>query len=103
MRTYIAKLDINKATDLDDLSPQLLKELTRQILQPLTSIYNQSVQLNKIPEDWNLAIVKPIIKKGDRRMTSNYRLISLTLGADKILEKIIGEENVQFLEDIYHF
>ncbi len=51
VQKYLDKLDINKSTGPDNLTPRLLKELKQQILQPLTSIFNRSVQLNKVPED----------------------------------------------------
>ncbi len=38
VKKYFDKLDMNKSTGHNNLSPRLLKELKRQILQPLTSI-----------------------------------------------------------------
>ncbi len=63
------------------------------------SIFNRSVQQRKVPEDWKLANVIPISKKGDKSVALNYRPISLTSVAGKILEKIIRDKLVKFLED----
>ncbi len=41
----------------------------------------------------------PIFKKGDKSVALNYRSISLTSVAGKILEKIIRNRFVKFLED----
>ena len=99
VQKYLDNLDTNKSTGPDNLSPRLLKELRQQIVKPLTSIFNRSVQLNKVPEDWKLANVTPIFKKGDKSVALNYRPISLTSVAGKILEKIIRDKIVKFLED----
>ncbi len=48
---YLDSLDVNKLTGPDNLSPRLLKELKQQILKPLTSIFNHSAQLGKVPQD----------------------------------------------------
>jgi hypothetical protein len=42
-----------------------------------------------IPEDWKNANIVPIFKKWDRSKPSNYRPVSLTSVASKILEHII--------------
>ncbi len=51
VKKYLDKLDTNKSMGPDSLSPRLLKELKQQILQPLTNIFNPSLQENKVPED----------------------------------------------------
>ena len=98
VRKYLEKLDPSKSTGPDDLSPRFLKELRTQIIQPLTKIFNHSVRLGKVPQDWKLANVTPIYKKGDKKVALNYRPISLTSVAGKILEKIIRDRLVRFLE-----
>jgi hypothetical protein len=55
----------------------------------LTKIYQQSINTGLIPEDWKHANIVPIFKKGDRSKPSNYRPVSLTPVASKILEHII--------------
>ena len=99
VKKYLESLDTNKSTGPDDISPRILKELKREILQPLTTVFNQSLQMRKVPEDWKLANVTPIFKKGDKSIALNYRPISLTSVAGKILEKIIRDKVVTFLED----
>jgi hypothetical protein len=36
------------------------------------------------PYEWSIAIIKPILKKGDRSSCENYRCISLSMAAYKI-------------------
>jgi hypothetical protein len=52
-------------------------------------IYQQSINTGQIPEDWKNANIVPIFKKADRSKPSNYRPVSLTSVASKILEHII--------------
>ena len=99
VKKYLDSLDTNKSTGPDNISPRLLKELRQEILQPLTALFNKSLQLQKVPEDWKLANVTPIFKKGDKSVPLNYRPISLTSVAGKILEKIIRDKVVKYLED----
>ncbi len=94
MQKYLDKLETNKSTGPDALSPRLLKELKEYILKPLTDIYNLSLQQNKVPEDWKQANVTPIYEKGDKSEALNYRPISLTSVAGKIFEKIIRDKLV---------
>ena len=55
----------------------------------LTFIFNQSLTTGEIPSDWLDANVSPLHKKGRRDLADNYRSISLTCIASKVLEHII--------------
>ena len=50
-----------------------------------------------MPADWKLANVSPIHKKGSRAMASNYRPVSLTCLASKLMESIIRDAMVRHL------
>lgn len=95
------RLDTNKSTRPNNLSPRLLlQELKQQILHPLSNIFNRSVQLNKVSEDWMMAHVTPIKKKkGDKSVALNHKQIILISVAGKILQMIIRDKLVVFLED----
>ena len=49
-----------------------------------------------LPADWKSANVTPIFKKGDRSKSGNYRPVSLTSVACKIMESIIKDTMVNF-------
>ena len=51
-----------------------------------------------LPKDWTTANVVPIHKKGDRRVTANYRPISLTSIVVKIMERIICRKLTEVLK-----
>jgi hypothetical protein len=45
-----------------------------------------------IPDEWRSALVVPVFKKGDRHQASNYRPVSLTSIACKLLEHIVHSQ-----------
>ena len=42
----------------------MLRELAEVIAEPLSIIYQRSLLTGEVPEDWRLANVTPIYKKG---------------------------------------
>jgi len=50
------------------------------------------------PAVWNSANVAPIFKKGSRTDPGNYRPVSLTSVPSKIMESIIRDDTLSFLE-----
>ena len=89
VRKEILLLNINKSCGPDDVSPILLIKLVDFVAGPLTTIMRASVDCGVLPHDWKNAFVSPIYKKGARNLPENYRPISLTSIACKIMEKLI--------------
>ena len=56
-------LPIGKAAGPDGVSNRILKELSEQIAEPLTSLFNESLTKSCIPQAWKIANVSPIAKK----------------------------------------
>ena len=82
-------LSPNKASGPDELSPKMLKELHLEIAPILTFIFNVSLETGVVPLDWRTADVVPVYKKGSKSKASNYRSISFTCIASKLLEHIL--------------
>ncbi|RMC08869.1 hypothetical protein DUI87_13863 [Hirundo rustica rustica] len=76
-----------------------MRELSDELAKPLSIIYHQSWITGKVPDDWKLANVTPIHKKGGREDPSNYRPVSLTSVPGKIMEQFILRVITQNLQD----
>lgn len=94
----INKLDINKGCGPDGVSNRILKEGIDSLSLALTLIFNKSLTEAVIPNDWKLANVVPVFKKGNREVVSNYRPISLTSVVCRLLEKVIKIKLINFLD-----
>ena len=94
----LLNLNPTKSMGPDGLHPHFLKKLATEISYPLTIIFNSSLSTSIIPDDWKIANLTAIFKKGNKCETSNYRPVSLTCILCKVFEKIIKESLVSFLE-----
>lgn len=98
VQTLLENLNPNKSMGPDELHPRVLKHLAAEIAPSLTVIYNKSLQTGEVPQDWRKANIAPIFKKGERYIAANYRPISLTCVASKIMEHIVTRHIVNHLE-----
>ena len=71
---------------------RVLRELVEVIAEPVSIIYQCSLLAGEVPEDWRLASVTPIYKKGCREDPGIYRPVSLTSVPGKIMEQIVLRE-----------
>lgn len=63
----------------DGLHPRALKEAAELIAKPLTLvIFNKSIEEGVVPDDWKVAHVTALFKKGKTASPGNYRPVSLT-------------------------
>ncbi len=96
---YLQKLPSKLSLGPDGLPSLLLKNLSVSLAEPLSYIFNFSYILGKIPRQWSTANVTPIYKnKGSSSLVGNYRPISLTCIACKVMESIIRDKIFEFLE-----
>ena len=86
----LQQLNPTKASGPDNLSPRVLRELSQQIAEPFTIIFQRSLNEGVLPDDWHRANVVPVFKKGQKYLCSNYRPISLTCVISKVMEHIIS-------------
>ena len=94
----LSKLNIAKSAGPDGLHPRILKELSVQLAQPLFILFRMSLETGMLPDDWKIAQISPIFKKGHRCKPGNYRPVSLTAIICKILEKLVRRNIIDHLE-----
>jgi hypothetical protein len=92
-------IDTSKATGPDGISPKLLYEAGVTIVPSLTHLINLSLSLAKVPQNWKIANVIPLFKKGDKFDTNNYRPVSLLSCVSKILERVVFKHLYNYLRD----
>ncbi|KAK3535153.1 hypothetical protein QTP70_004811 [Hemibagrus guttatus] len=83
-----------KAAGVDEIHPEYLKSLEVVGLSWLTRLCNIAWRSGTVPLDWATAVVIPLFKKGDRRVCSNYRGITLLSLPGKVYSRVL-ERRVQ--------
>ena len=98
-------LKVHKAAGPDMINPRILKELAKSLAPILTYIFQKSYETGTLPDDWRSANIVPVFKKGKKSLESNYRPISLTCVACKIMEHIITSNIMNYADSnaiLYH-
>ncbi|KAK3561397.1 hypothetical protein QTP86_000593 [Hemibagrus guttatus] len=85
-----------KAPGVDEIRPEYLKSLDVVGLSWLTHLCNIAWRSGTVPLDWATGVVVPLFKKGDRRVCSNYRGITLLSLPGKVYSRVL-ERRVQSL------
>ena len=98
----IKNLDTSKATGCDAIPARLLKPVAANLSQHITCIFNQSIDNCVFPWDAKLADVVPLFKKGDNLVIKNYRPLSILPCMSKILERLMHQQLLPFLDNILH-
>ena len=93
----IAKFDQNKSPGHDGIGNFVLKRIAEEIVKPLTTIFNTSISSGEVPDSLKIAKVVPIFKKDDAQVFSNYRPVSVLPGFSKILERLVFNRCVSFI------
>jgi hypothetical protein len=95
----VAKRLKNKfATESDDIPDYVVKQCIDYLKKPLTDIYNSSLESGIFPKQLKIAKVIPVHKKGNKRDINNYRpIVSLSVFS-KVLEKLVYNRIIVFIE-----
>lgn len=94
----ILNLKNNKTPGIDGIKAETLKAIYKEIATPLCYIINNVMESGICPIEFKITVIKPLHKKGDKTLPSNYRPISLVTNYAKIFEKIIKIRLKLFLE-----
>jgi hypothetical protein len=93
------ELQSKKSTDLNEISIHIVKTAFLAISDPLLHIFNKSIEQGIVPNNFKIAKVVPVYKSGDPLDMNNYRLISLLCSFSKILEKIVFNRLMKYLDN----
>ncbi|KAK3534419.1 hypothetical protein QTP86_015229 [Hemibagrus guttatus] len=78
-----------KAPGVDEIRPEYLRSLDVVGLSWLTRLCNIAWRSGTVPLDWATGVVVPLFKKGDRRVCSNYRGITLLSLPGKVYSRVL--------------
>jgi hypothetical protein len=85
------------ATGLGDIPIELIKSGDQKLLEMITTLLNKIINGEKVPEEWKVAAITSIHKKGDKRKCENYTGISVT----NTFSRIYGRIFTKFVEAEY--
>ena len=93
-------LNVKKAKASDGIPDCLLRETVDIIALSLRKPFNKSLQHGIIPDEWKVANVVPVYKKGRKDCVEHYRPISLLPLVSKVLERCVL---ARVGDHLYHF
>ena len=71
----------------------------KSLVQPLTLIFKGCIDTGVYPDTWRKSNKGSVHKKGDKQTVNNYRPVSLLPIWSEILEKIICDSIMRFLNE----
>ena len=96
--SIIGNISTRKAVGPNSIPNLILTEFKDKLKTPITIIINISFLTGKFPKQCKTANIPPILKKGNKLDSSNYRPISLLPNISKILEKVMYLRLSKFLD-----
>jgi hypothetical protein len=73
VKQAIMRMKNRRAAGPGDIPIELIKNGGMKLLEMITILVNKIINGQKVPEDWKVAIITSIHKKGDKRKCDNYR------------------------------
>ena len=90
---------LHQAKLLYQMDLTILKELSKELAQPLCNFFNFSLDKGVLPSSYKEANVCPIHKKDERSLVNNYRPISLLNAEVKVFERLIFKHLFNHLQE----
>ena len=95
------KLRRKKAHGIDELPPNLLKDVANEISKPLAFIINKSLSSGIVPDLWKISKVTRLHKSDSKSDFSNHRPISVLPCLSRVLEQVVHHQLSNYLEKHY--
>lgn len=97
VKKHLDKLNVNKSSGPDGVSPRTLKPISQGLAKPLQLLFQKSLDVGWVVLLWKKAWISVIFKTGVRSLAENYRPISLTCILCKTMERILRDHIVDHM------
>ena len=84
---------------VDGLSSKIIKYFVDNLVDPITKLVNLSMSQGVVPDEFKIAKVCAVFQTGNRSLPDNYRPISVVSAFSKILEAVVKNRLVNFLQE----
>ncbi len=98
VRKCLCNLKMKYSSGPDGIPTAVLKLFSFELSEPFSMLFKVCLDTGLVPEQWNLAYVIPIFKKGNKKLCENYRPISLTSTVCRVFERLIIEQLLWYLK-----
>lgn len=99
--SIISEMNSNKSPGWDRIRVKDLKNVVDLVSPVIAKLINISLDTGVIPGHLKISIVKPVYKKGDHLLFSNYRPIVSLPSIEKSMERCVANCLICYLKD-YH-
>ncbi len=98
IKKIIRNFKNKKSYGFDGISSSIFKNFAHELAHPISQIFNMSITNGIVPDIMKIAKVIPVYKsKGDDKLFTNYRPISLLPVLSKLLEKVVHKRLYSYL------
>ena len=94
----IRNLKSTRSCGLDTIDAYVIKLVRVELVPAITHIINLSIQNSSFPTIWKRAKIIPLHKKNEPTNPKNYRPVALLSIFSKILERVVFQQVVEYME-----
>ena len=94
----ISNLKSSSSCGLDSIDSRVIKLAKHQLVPVITHVINLSIVQRTFPSPWKASKVVPLHKKDEVIYPKNYRPVSLLPVISKVLERVIFDQMINYLE-----
>ena len=91
VRKAVRELKNGKSCGPEGVYAEMLKHGTDKLIAMLTWLINRCLNEEEVPQQWKVAYISSIHKKGSKEDCSNYRGISVTSVMSRVYGKILRD------------